>query len=277
MTRETDQSMSLLVAQLLETPGVDLRPTERLALLILAAHVNQARGDDEVWPSLATVAQGIGSSGDTARRSLRTLVERGLLTLMRPSEGRGRPPVYRVERVAICDLLTGKRVATETQKGGKPGARIGSNTEVRKTKDLSSAEADAVALADLWNRTVTNPIPKVRLPLSQDRVRVYAKAWGMMTLEEWSLVMAHLNAQDWCRASGVGDHPSWVATLDWLTKKPATWQRHLEKAQTVVATRGPRSRAEAYRQTNERNAASVGSLPMSTVGGRVDDDQDQED
>jgi len=250
--------------------------SERLMLILLAARVNDVRGDDCVWPMLARLSAEAGMTKNTARTAIQKLCKRGVVTLVQEGRGRGRPSVYRVEKGQIMDLLSiRKRSNQAIVKDPKRDPPVQVQQEVPRTgSTLSSAEADAVALADLWNRTVTSPIPKVRLPLSADRVRVYAKAWPSLSVDEWTLVFAHVNAQDWCRAPGVGDHPNWTATLDWLTKKPATYQRQLEKAQTAVGSKNPRTRAESYRITNERNAASVASMPMYTIGGRVDDEAD---
>lgn len=58
----------------------DLRGTERLVLLAIAAHANH---DGEAWPSVATIADYVGCSERTVQRCLAKLVQAGRLAVRR--------------------------------------------------------------------------------------------------------------------------------------------------------------------------------------------------
>lgn len=266
---------TLTVIELIEHPRSPLKMAERFALLLLAGRVNHSRGDWRVWPSLDKLATGMHASKDTTRRALRGLTEAGLLSLVRIGNGRGNPTVYQLERVALCNLLRELKGSQTARERVATEAHLKSNTKVQVQHEVQDGLASANALAELWNGIVTRPIPKVRIPLSPDRVRAYARAWPSMKPDEWRLTFEHVNGESWCRAPGVGEHPNWTETLDRIVSKPGIWQRHFEKATSGAGGAVvPRSRAEAYRHTQASNAAAVAGLPAFFVGGRNDEAED---
>lgn len=95
---------------------------------------------------------------------------------------------------------------------------------------LTSPTPSAAALVDLWNQSVTAPIPQVT-KLTAGRISKYnARLKAFPDLALWRSVISWVNGQDWCRASGTGDHPNWTATLDWLCKSDDQVQRYIERA-----------------------------------------------
>jgi hypothetical protein len=105
----------------------------------------------------------------------------------------------------------------------------------REDQKRMSASADADAVMRLWNETVTAPIPQVRLLTPGRKAKIRARLKTYPDVETWQQAIAWVNGQDWCRASGVGSHPNWTATLDWLIKSDEPIQKALEQADTPQA------------------------------------------
>lgn len=258
---------TLAVIELIEHPSAPLKMAERFCLLLLAGRVNHSRGDWRVWPSLDRLSTAMACSPDTTRRALRGLAEARLLTVVRIGQGRGNPSVYQLEKVAISNLLDGlKRSQPQARKGRtRHPQEVQHEGSKINTKDLPSPSGDAEALACLWNSIVTRPIPSVRMPLSADRQKAYARAWPWMDPEDWRVAFEWVNRQSWMRAPGTGPHPNWTETLDRIVSKNAIASGHLERAQAET-TEGPRSRAAAYQRTQEHNASKVAAMPAYIVG-----------
>src|SRR2546430_2718140 len=62
--------------ELVDSPS--LTPYEKLALIKLWSHMRGNR--HEVWPSLSSLAKGMGASIDTARRTMESLIAKGYVT-----------------------------------------------------------------------------------------------------------------------------------------------------------------------------------------------------
>lgn len=106
------------------------------------------------------------------------------------------------------------------------------NTE--GSSDLFTAEQNpgrtqVDALVLLWN-TERQPGPKVMATLTDARRKSYGRALkAMPNLDDWRTVVRYLNTQPFANAPGTGDHATWRASLDWLTK-PGKCADYLEKA-----------------------------------------------
>ncbi|MCI4066129.1 helix-turn-helix domain-containing protein [Micromonospora sp. R77] len=87
----------------------DLRPTERLIMVAIAAHTNR---DGDAWPSVATIADYAGVSVRTVQRTLAKLVHLGRLAVRQVASVATR--IYR--------LLTGRpgTLGGDNQRGGVP-------------------------------------------------------------------------------------------------------------------------------------------------------------
>lgn len=106
------------------------------------------------------------------------------------------------------------------------------------------ARLTAEGLVDMWNALVSSPIPKITKLTNDRRVKLEARLKTFPDRQTWETVIRWINGQDWCRASGTGEHPNWTATLDWLCKNDGTVQRWLERASTSVRRAPPRSAVE---------------------------------
>lgn len=142
----------------------------------------------------------------------------------------------------LTNTVTGQSLNSDSSDSRK-GMGKGTGKEIRK------GEVTAGAVVKLWNEIVTRPIPQVRR-LTADRTRkVNARLREYPDLSSWRTVISWLNAQDWCRANGRGEHPNWTATLDWLVKSDGVFQRWLEQAETGSPTTSASSddlRAELF-------------------------------
>lgn len=113
--------------------------------------------------------------------------------------------------------------------------RLGKERKGKEMERISSRTASAQAIVDLWNQLVTAPIPQVTKLTTDRRAKLDARLKSFPALETWAEAITWVNGQDWCRASGKGDHPNWTASLDWLCKNDGVIQRALEKSATVPA------------------------------------------
>lgn len=91
-------------------------------------------------------------------------------------------------------------------------------------------------VVDAWNQHVTPPIPKVEILSDDRRKSIAARIRTFPHLGDWIRAIQWINAQEWCRAPGRGEHPNWTATLDWLTKKDSTLARYVELSNTRAET-----------------------------------------
>lgn len=122
---------------------------------------------------------------------------------------------------------------TNTELPGISGLTKPNLTKPNLTLSLSTpstAPPAAQELVDLWNQVVTPPLPKVTKLTADRRAKLNARLKEYPDLATWRTLIAWVNGQDWCRASGSGDHPNWTATLDWLCKSDGQVQRYIERA-----------------------------------------------
>ncbi|MDZ5447042.1 helix-turn-helix domain-containing protein [Micromonospora sp. 4G57] len=108
---------------------LDLKPTERMVVLVIAAHQNQ---EGDAWPSVQTIADHVGCSTRTVQRALAKLVQLGRLVVRQVANVATR--VYR--------LVTGQPAPSggDNQRPGVTNGGPGGDTrsvspEVEKTKE----------------------------------------------------------------------------------------------------------------------------------------------
>ena len=89
-------------------------------------------------------------------------------------------------------------------------------------------------VVDVWNQSVTAPIPQVTRLTADRKAKIDARLKTYPDLASWRTAIAWINGQAWCRAPGTGQHPNWTATLDWLCKTDGNIQRGLERAAVVA-------------------------------------------
>lgn len=128
-------------------------------------------------------------------------------------------------------------------------------------KRESPAEAGpptAEQLVELWNGN-REPGPKVS-KLTHQRRRLYVRALtDEPNLTAWLDVIVWLNGQAYANASGVGEHGTWRADLDWLAK-PGQLTTLLDKARTDAAAPSRRARHSdppTYHLTEAEQAARL--------------------
>jgi len=101
----------------------------------------------------------------------------------------------------------------------------------QQNPDLFPAEerTQVDSLVTLWNQE-RRPGPKVTPGLTDARRKHYGAAMrANPNLDDWRVVIRWLNGQAWANAPGAGDHATWRATLDWLTR-PQKLNDYLERA-----------------------------------------------
>lgn len=108
------------------------------------------------------------------------------------------------------------------------------------------ARLTAEELVDMWNALVSSPIPKITKLTNDRKAKLEARLKTFPDRQTWETVIRWINGQDWCRASGSGEHPNWTATLDWLCKNDGTVQRWLERANTTIRRSASRSGPELF-------------------------------
>lgn len=135
---------------------------------------------------------------------------------------------------------------------------------------VSSQPPAAQELVDLWNQLVTAPIPKVTKITTDRRARLNARLKEVPNLALWRTVITWLNGQDWCRASGKGDHPNWTATLDWLCKSAGHLQRYIENSQAAIASAKPRERPSDDWYARCQHVPKCGSAGIHDVAEKID-------
>jgi hypothetical protein len=113
-------------------------------------------------------------------------------------------------------------------------------TQPNLTTSQTSAPT-AADIVDLWNRLVTPPIPQVTKLTPGRAAKINARLKAYRDLALWQTVITWISQQEWCRASGVGDHPNWTATLDWLCKSDDQIQKYIERAQMDTQRLPPRA------------------------------------
>lgn len=117
----------------------------------------------------------------------------------------------------------------------------GKGKELRKEGSTRPSGArppvQAQDIVDLWNQSVTSPIPQVTKLTTDRKAKIDARLKAYPDLDTWQTAIDWVNTQAWCRAPGIGEHGSWVATLDWLTKNDSKLQRCIEQASTAKPVR----------------------------------------
>lgn len=140
--------MSLTVkAALLATR--DLRGTDRLVILAIAAHTNR---NGDAWPAVATIADYVGCSERTVQRSLARLVQAGRLAVRRIAGIATR--VYRI--------ITGGVTSADAGVTDRPSR--GDTQDVSPEEEEGSKGKPRVRAHD-WRQW----IPKTRRPAYPDR------------------------------------------------------------------------------------------------------------
>ncbi|MBM0236250.1 helix-turn-helix domain-containing protein [Micromonospora sp. ATA32] len=146
----------------------DLKPTERMVVLVIAAHQNQ---EGDAWPSVQTIADHVGCSTRTVQRALAKLVQLGRLVVRQVANVATR--VYRLvtgqpNREGESTLSPGSApVGGDSERQGVTESAPGGDTrsvspEVEKTK-----EKNYRAPARDWRRFIPkskNPTPPQRQP-----------------------------------------------------------------------------------------------------------------
>lgn len=128
--------------------------------------------------------------------------------------------------------------------------------EVQDLLTGNGARTNVDELIQVWNDT-RKPGPLLRKPTGTLRSQVRKALRDVPNLEDWRTVIRYLNGQDWANAKGVGQHASWRAALDWLTK-PGKCAQYLEQARL----------AGSEKSSNGRDAATgrVGTTPGKFAG-----------
>lgn len=155
--------MSLSVkAALLATR--DLRGTDRLVVLAIAAHTNTA-GD--AWPSVGTIAEYVGCSERTVQRCLARLVQAGRLAVRKVAGIATR--VYRLVVDAVQGVTSAGREVTDQRSGvsdptgeGDTHDRHPKLEEGLKREAPGSVPRDESGRLAWWRLRRTNPDPRQR-------------------------------------------------------------------------------------------------------------------
>lgn len=82
---------------------------------------------------------------------------------------------------------------------------------------IGEMEDQVDAVIRVWNEE-RKPGPKVSRLTGIRKARVLVVLREYPNLEDWRTAIRWLNGQDWCNASGRGDHPNWRADLDYLIR-----------------------------------------------------------
>jgi len=102
-------------------------------------------------------------------------------------------------------------------------------------------------LVEIWNGIVQTPIPQVR-KVTPDRRRQYQRRIARFPVAaEWQAAIQFLQDQPWTKAPGTGTHPTWTASLDWLTRSDHTAAKYIEAG--IASTEPDQGTATAYDQT----------------------------
>lgn len=165
-----------------------------------------------------------------------------LLTELPPGSGPTKPNLTKPNLTLSSQTPSAPTPGTMSADAEPAQALPDDATPAVRTRPSGRRQADqAQALVDLWNQSVTAPIPQVTKLTTGRRAKYNARLQDFPDWQDWRLVIAWLNAQDWCRAPGTGEHPNWTATLDWLCKSDDKVQQYIERAK-ADAQRG-RSRS----------------------------------
>lgn len=116
-----------------------------------------------------------------------------------------------------------------------PPERLGKERNWKGTgKEGSTPTLSAREVVEIWNATVTAPIPRVDKLTSDRKAKIDARIRTFPSADDWRAAIAWCNTQAWMRAPGTGDHPNWTVTIDWLCKNDGNIQRCLERSRTAV-------------------------------------------
>ena len=116
------------------------------------------------------------------------------------------------------------RNVTNERNGTKRNETLRDETERNETDEtISSADADSPVstgsppippLVDLWNSTVPEVLPKVRLPIrSPSRLKKIAARWKTRPPDEWKEIVGKIAESDFCRGKSSS---AWIADFNWL-------------------------------------------------------------
>lgn len=98
----------------------DLRGTDRLVVLAIAAHTNR---EGDAWPAVATIAEYVGCSERTVQRALARLVQAGRLAVRRVAGIATR--VYRI----VVDGVTSLAERVTSGRAGVPNRSAGGDSQ----------------------------------------------------------------------------------------------------------------------------------------------------
>jgi len=106
-----------------------------------------------------------------------------------------------------------------------------SSTSTKSKQTILTVQPQAIV--DLWNNTMTLPIPQVRKLTEKRTVKLRARLREFPDLKTWQQVFAYLNTQDWCRGMS---KRGWTANFDWIIESENTMQKWYEKSETPQPT-----------------------------------------
>ena len=168
-------------------------------------------------------------------------------------------------KVTPCNApVTVSNGEVPTSNGLVTPSETDTDTDVRTAPTIVGAPpADAGLptakdVVDVWNTTVTAPIPKVHKLTAERKRKIAARLKTYSDLETWRTCVSWLNGQDWCRAPGTGEFANWTATLDWLIRSDGNITKQLERIAAEGAARaGPDPSAESARPSPDAVLAGL--------------------
>lgn len=135
----------------------DLRGTDRLVAIAIAAHANSS---GNAWPSVATIAEYVGVSERTVQRTLAKLVAAGRLVVKQVAG-----IVTRVYRLVVEGVTSAARGVTSGAAGvtdQAPGGDSQSGTVSPEVEDHSKMKKPRSRAGWPWRRNNNNPPPYER-------------------------------------------------------------------------------------------------------------------
>lgn len=234
---------------------------------ILGTHLGHAR---RLWAEVCKRWH-LTDQGDWRNRRLE-IVRADAIDFRERQAAKGRASALARSTAVSTAVRTAVSTTTPTglATGGQPDTQPGGNPPISDLRSLDQEQdqkrsrltATASALVDLWNTTVTPPLPQCR-GLSGSRQRHANSRLAEAPLDEWAAVIVAINASRFCR----GDNDrGWKASFDWLLQ-PDTRLRVLEgkyagkQAQSVI----PLLPRETPEQTRARWARENAGAPKGGV------------
>ena len=212
----------------------------RHVLMVLADHVNHARRDCLVWPSVATIARKCGLSERTVQGCLKELIALGELVVVKKGGGRNYSTLYRINLKTPQNTTGFKDIAS---KQNVPDGR----SETPQNLSLNPADP-----APEPEGTEIRTSEAARLAIEHYRGEASKAGWKGLRrvqgerLRKLEAILAEYGLEDWCRAvSSICDNPfyrgensnGWITNLDY-SLKPEKLDRLLENldySQVVTA------------------------------------------